>query len=58
MTLSLQTTNVVVLGSPYDDNKKRNGFKRFVLCDSKGHIQSIFCARANSYEKKTLNHIC
>jgi transposase len=38
----------------YDGNKKRNGLKRFVLCDSKGHIQSVFCSTANCDEKKTL----
>jgi transposase len=38
----------------YDGNKKRNGLKRFVLCDSKGHIQSVFCTTANCDEKKTL----
>jgi transposase len=38
----------------YDGNKKRNGLKRFVLCDSKGHIQSIFCTTTNCDEKKTL----
>jgi putative transposase len=38
----------------YDGNKKRNGLKRFTMCDSKGHIQSVFCTTANCDEKKTL----
>jgi transposase len=38
----------------YDGNKKRNGLKRFVLCDTTGMVCGIFCSTGNSDEKRSL----
>jgi transposase len=38
----------------YDGNKKRNGLKRFVLCDTLGSICGVFSVTANSDEKRSL----
>jgi transposase len=38
----------------YDGNKKRNGLKRFVLCDTAGIVCGIFCSTGNADEKRSL----
>ena len=38
----------------YDGNKKRNGLKRFVLCDTTGIVCGIFCSTGNADEKRSL----
>lgn len=38
----------------YDGNKKRNGLKRFVLCDTAGVVCGVFCSTGNADEKRSL----
>jgi transposase len=38
----------------YDGNKKRNGLKRFVLCDTAGIVCGVFCSTGNADEKRSL----